>query len=341
MRPIPEPDSILVHLPNWLGDVVMATPALRALRARYPHAHITWTGRSGCCSVLEGLPHADQIVPLSARPGPLDMLRLARALPARPDLGIAFPHSARAALALLAVGCRVRLGYDRGGRSKLLTHAVPPHRESGRIAPIYMAREYLDLLAPLGVADDDAGLELHADPALVRELRGRMAPSRPVVGLAPGAAFGISKRWLPERFAEVADRLTQECGAQCLLFTGPGEEETRNAVRRAAKQPLLDPQEGAPSVARLMAGIAACDLLIGNDSAPRHMAIAFGIPVICVMGPTSPRYTESPWERGEVVRIDVDCGPCQKPTCATDHRCMTGIPASRVYEAARKWLAVP
>ncbi len=341
MPPIPEPAHILVHLPNWLGDVVMATPALRALRRRYPNAHITWTGRGGCCAVLEGLPHADQLHPLSARPGPLEMLRLARALPARPDLGIAFPHSARAALALLAAGCRARLGYDRGGRSKLLTHAVPPHRESGAIAPIYMAREYLDLLAPLGVASDEAGLELHADPALVRDLRGRFAPSRPVVGLAPGAAFGASKRWLPERFAEVADRLTCECGAQCLLFTGPGEEETRNAVRMAAQAPLLDPQEGAPSVSRLKAGIAVCDLLIGNDSAPRHMAIAFGVPVICVMGPTSPRYTESPWERGEVIRIDVDCGPCQKPTCVTDHRCMTGIPASRVYDAARKWLAVP
>lgn len=341
MRSIPEPNSILVHLPNWLGDVVMATPALRALRTRYPQAHITWAGRSACCAVLEGLPHANQLHPLSARSGPLDMLRLGSVLQGRPDLGIAFPHSARAALTLLAARCRTRLGYDRGGRSKLLTHAVPPHREHGKIAPVYMAREYLDLLAPLGVADDDAGLELHADPALVRELRGRMAPSRPVVGLAPGAAFGGSKRWLPERFAEVADRLTRECGAQCLLFTGPGEEDTRNAVRKAARQPLLDPQEGAPSVPRLKAGIAACDLLIGNDSAPRHMAIAFGIPVICVMGPTSPRYTESPWERGEVLRIDVDCGPCQKPVCVTDHRCMTGIPVSRVYEAARKWLAVP
>ncbi|MFM1918713.1 MAG: lipopolysaccharide heptosyltransferase [Candidatus Hydrogenedentota bacterium] len=339
MRPLPEPRHILVHLPNWLGDVVMATPALRALRRRFPAARITWVGRAGCCALLEGLPHADAILPLPARPGVRDMYRLARALPSRPDLGIALPHSARAALLLWAAGCRARLGYDRGGRRHLLTHTVPPYTENGSVAPIYMAQEYLNLLAPLGVAGDEGGLELWADPSLVRELRSRLSPSRPVVGLAPGAAFGPSKQWLPERFAEVASRLTRELGAQCLLFTGPGEEETREAVLRAASVPLVDPQEGAPSVARLRAGVAACDLLIGNDSAPRHIAIAFGVPVLCIMGPTSPRYTESPWERGEVIRIDVDCGPCQKPRCATDHRCMTGISAERVFQSASRWLA--
>jgi heptosyltransferase-2 len=220
----------------------------------------------------------------------------------------------------------------------LLSHRVQPHRENGKIAPLYMAREYLDLLQPLGCADDGAGLALYAPEELRTAVRTRLDSARPIVGIAPGAAFGPSKRWLPERFAAVADALRETANAQCLLFTGPGEEDTRDAVLAAARHPLLDVQQPAPSVAKLKAGIAELDLLIGNDSAPRHIAIAFGVPVICIMGPTAPAYTTSPYERGEVIRVDVDCGPCQKPTCVTDHRCMKQITAERVVEAAQMHL---
>jgi heptosyltransferase-2 len=101
---------------------------------------------------------------------------------------------------------------------------------------------------------------------------------------------------------------------------------------------LIEYHGGAPSIARLKAAIAGVDLLIGNDSGPRHIAIAFKKPVVCIMGSTSPAYTESPWEWGEVLRVDVDCGPCQKPHCVTDHRCMTGVTVERTVAAAVKWL---
>jgi heptosyltransferase-2 len=159
-----------------------------------------------------------------------------------------------------------------------------------------------------------------------------------VVGIAPGAAFGPSKCWLPERYAAVADALAERAGARCVLLTGPGEEATREAVLSAARHPLIECHGGAPGIARLKATIARLDLHIGNDSGPRHLAIAFGKPVICIMGSTSPRYTDSPWERGEVLRVDVDCGPCQQPTCATDHRCMTRIDVPRVVDAALRHL---
>lgn len=334
----PEPGHILAHLPNWLGDVVMCTPALRALRRRYPGAHITLAGKPACIEVLDGLGYADAAIALTARPSWRELRTAAKELPARPDLGIAFPHSARAALLLVAAGCRARLGYNRGGRRLLLTQAVEPHRENGVIAPVYMAREYLDLLSPLGCVDDGAGLALYADSALVDGIKAQLEPGRPVAGIAPGAAFGPSKRWLAGRFAAVAERLTREHNAQCLLFTGPGEEDTRDAVRAACGVPLLEPRVDAPGIARLKAGIASLDILIGNDSAPRHMAVAFGVPVVCIMGSTSPRYTAGPWECGEVVRVEVDCGPCQKPVCVTNHRCMTGVSVERVVSAATPWL---
>jgi len=153
----------------------------------------------------------------------------------------------------------------------------------------------------------------------------------------PGAAFGPSKQWPPERFAAVADALVAEYGARVLLLHGPDEAAVADAVAAHARTPLLR-LPGPPSVAQLKAAVSLLDLMVSNDTGPRHLAVAFGVPVVCVMGPTSPRYTASPWERGEVVRIEVDCGPCQRPYCATDHRCMTGIAPARVVRAAAAWL---
>jgi heptosyltransferase-2 len=179
---------------------------------------------------------------------------------------------------------------------------------------------------------------LAADERLLEEARSRRDLARPLVAIAPGAAFGPSKRWLPERYAAVADRLAGDCAAQWTLLTGPGEEDTRDAVLTAAQTQPIALHDGASSIATLKASLAAADLLIGNDSGPRHVAVAFGTPVICVMGPTRPVYSTGPYEKGELLRIDVDCGPCQKPVCETDHRCMTRITAQAVCEAAKRWL---
>ncbi len=236
-------------------------------------------------------------------------------------------------------GARRRVGYDRDGRAFLLTDRVPPHRENGAIAPIYMAAEYLDLVKILGCEDDEQGLELYADPSLAASIRERFTGSGPKIGIAPGAAFGPSKLWPAERFARVADALYEKLGAQCAILTGPGEEEVRAAVLGAARTPLLACDDGHPTIANFKATISQLDLLICNDSGSRHVAVAFHVPVLCMMGPTSPRYSEGPYERGEVLRVDVDCGPCQKPVCETDHRCMTRIEVEDAVRAALRILS--
>ncbi len=332
------PSQILALVPNWIGDVAMATPALRALHHRFPEAELAVAGREAACALLRGLPYVDHFHVLPARPGPIALAACAwRLRPVARDLCVAFPHAFRAALLARLCGARRVVGYARDGRGFLLSDAVPPHRENGKIAPVYMAREYLDLVARLGSEDDGQGLALAADEEELSFLD-TWWPSGPVVGLAPGAAFGPSKRWPAARFAEVARLLEERAGARSVLLTGPGEEEVRDAVVAAGGSALHDPYRGKPSIARLKAVISRLDLLVCNDSGPRHVAIAFGRPVICIMGPTSPRYTESPWEKGEVLRVDVDCGPCQKPVCTTDHRCMTQLTAERVAEAALGWL---
>lgn len=334
-----DPEHILALLPNWLGDVVMATPALRALHHRFPKARLSVAGKAIACDVLADMPWIDAYHPMPARMPLRQLLRTGRQLaPAARDACVVLPHSFRAAVLARATRARRRAGQDRAGRGLLLTDRVAPYTEQGAIVPIYMAHEYLAVVAALGGEDDGRGLELHAHPDHIAAVAAYLPPGGPVVGIAPGAAFGPSKCWLPERYAAVADALADRAGARCVLLTGPGEDETRDAVLRAARTPLIECHGGRPSIARLKASIARLDLLIGNDSGPRHIAIAFKKPVVCIMGPTSPRYTDSPWETGKLLRVDVDCGPCQKPVCTTDHRCMTRIGVDAVVEAALPWL---
>lgn len=325
--------------PNWLGDAAMCTPALRALHKRFPEAELTVVGRASVCALLDGLPWISRGVTVPARPGLGAMRRAAREVRAHPhDLAVVFPHSFRAAFLAWLMHAPRRLGYARGGRSFLLTDRVEPYREDGLIQPIYMTTEYCNLLEPLGCGDDGEGLELAAHPDSVAAVRARLGEHRPVVGFAPGAAFGPSKRWPLERFAKVADTLTQQCGAQCVLIAGPGEEDTRQAMRRLCQCDLMECDEGRPTIDTLKATVSALDLLVCNDSGPRHVAVAFKIPTVCVMGSTKPVYSAGPYERGEVIRINVDCGPCQKPFCKTDFRCMTGIPPERVVQSALEML---
>lgn len=331
-------EILLAIAPNWLGDVVMATPSLRALKQRFPeHTLIVAAQKSGC-ELLAGLPWIDELMPLPAKPRLADMRRAAAALPQRPGTAVVLPHSLRAALFAWLTGARHRIGYDRGGRRCLLTKAVPPYREDGKIVPIYMVDEYLGLAHALGAEDDARGPELAVADGDLAAVRMHLPEGRKIVALAPGAAFGPSKRWPAERFAAVADILAKRHGAACVLLTGPGEEDTRAAVLAAAKCPLIDVQGPSPSIGKLKAAIASADLLIGNDSGPRNIAVALKRPVICLMGPTSPRYTAGPYERGQVLRVDVPCGPCQRPICTTDHRCMTALAAEQVVTASLNWI---
>jgi len=338
----PDPETILVLLPNWLGDVAMCTPALRALKKRFPQAAIVACGRSSACELVDGLPYLSATMPVPARPSLMTMFRLP--FPgghARPDLAIVFPHSFRSALMARVLGAKRVHGYARGDRALLLTDRVEPHRIDGKIAPIYMADEYLNLIAPLGCEHDGAGLELACDPQLAANYKKKISGAGPLAGVAPGAAFGPSKLWPAERFAAVIDRLYDQLGARIVLITGPGEEAVRDEVRSKTKSPLHVLDDGRPSVAKLKAAISTLDLLIGNDSGTRHIAVAFRVPTVCVMGPTSPAYSCGPYEHGKVLRIDVDCGPCQRPVCTTDHRCMNGIGADLVFATAKELLSGP
>jgi heptosyltransferase-2 len=160
----------------------------------------------------------------------------------------------------------------------------------------------------------------------------------PLILLNPGANFGAAKCWLPEYFAELSDRLVEELGATVLLSSAPKERAIVESIRRHVKQPVVDLAAHGLTLGSLKEIVRRCDLMVTNDTGPRHMAAAFGVPVVTVFGPTHPQWTEIYYAKERQVAVKVFCGPCQKKRCPLDHRCMTRVTPAMVFSAAMSLL---
>jgi len=342
-------EKIAVVLPNHLGDVAMATPALRALRGGRPGARIRAVVRSELAPLVWGLRSVDEIVPndTSRIRGQLrrlrGRLRLARAL-ADTDTVVVLPNSFSSALFAFATGAPRRIGYARRGRGPLLSHRVPAPRRGGRFRPLAMERYYLDLVVALGCPDLGTSLELALDPDTERRCDARfaelgIAADRPLVCLAPGAAYGPSKLWPVGYFAELAQALAAD-GAQVALCHAPAEQALAAEIRaRAPGTPILELGGPGMDVSLLKAVIARARLLVCNDAGARHIAAAFEIPCLVLMGPTSLDYTNLNLSHTKILREPVACSPCQLRVCPIDHRCMTRLAPARVLAEARAALS--
>ncbi len=335
--------KILIRPPNWVGDVVMATPAFRCIRESYPHAKISILLKPHVRKILNGAPWFDELIDVGARlavPLPLPLIRQLRSKGF--DLGIIFPNSFSSALMMFISGAKRRAGYKRDARSLLLTDGIDRLRENGKFLPTYMADYYLRLCTHIGCQPQSRELELFVsddDFRKVDELfaKHRIANDKPVFLINPGVSYGSSKCWSTDGFAAVADLLKEHYGCNVLVVCGPGEVELGNEIRRAARKEVigLTPEEVPLDV--LKALVKRCSLLITVDSGPRHYAVAFKKPVVVLMGPTDPRYTETSYEIGHVVRReDVSCAPCHLKTCPTDHRCMEQITPEMVFSVCRE-----
>lgn len=339
-----QPERILVRLPNWVGDAVMATPALRALRRAHPRAWIAGEGRAPLRELLDPHPSLDAFLEDSGR-GRGSLRRRVRALRAgRFDWAVLLPDSVRAALGPFAARVPVRAGYARDPlRRRLLTRALDPPGEPGRRQPVPMVERYLRVVHALGCSGAGDALELGVDPARAEALEGRLRglgvePGTPLLGMTPGASFGSSKLWPPEHFAEAGDGIARRFGLRPVLAPAPGEVElARSVAERMQSAPVLlaDPVVGLGELAALL---ARATLVLTNDTGPRHIAVAFGRPVVVVMGPTDPRHTAVHLSRQRVLREPVGCSPCHLKRCPTDHRCMKRLEPKRAVEAAQELL---
>ncbi len=333
-------------MPSWLGDTVMATPTLRALRSLYGDARITALIRGGIKPILDGCPWVDRVVtvrsrrkgmPDGRRVGPVPLAR--RVAAGRFDMSVLLPNSFRVALLARMAGIPRRVGYDRDARGFLLTDRLLPRRDKGRFIPVPTRDYYLGIARYLGAADPDPTLELFTRPDHEEETQSILSragygpdDSRRLVLLCPGANYGDAKMWYPDRFAEVAKRFVNEQDAVVALMGSPNERGILDRVLDVAEVPILDLPRLGVGLRHLKSVVRRSSLVVTNDTGPRHVAAAFGVPVITVFGPTDPAWTDIGFSGERQVRVDVFCGPCQKKTCPLDHRCMTQITPAMVHQ---------
>ena len=159
-----------------------------------------------------------------------------------------------------------------------------------------------------------------------------------VIGLNPGASFGSSKCWPAEYFAELAELCEKELDAKIMLLAGPDEESIVEAILQQSRAKIIDTHEEKVDLELLKPVVQRCNLLITNDTGPRHYAVALDVPVVVIIGPTDPRYTASNLDGTIVIRKEMECSPCHKKTCPREHQCMTEITATEVFAAAKKLL---
>jgi heptosyltransferase-2 len=351
------PQRILVVQPSWVGDAVMATPTLRALRSQFPSAHISYLLRRYVKPLYGGMPWADQLITYRTGKGPSKtgkgLFGTARRLRAGNfDLAILLPNSFKTALLCkMAMIPRV-VGYDRDGRGFLLTDKLLPVKEKGKFVPVPLVKTYLGLAHYIGAAERDLRLELFVTESEARDARDvlqrcglspdvhRPAASggTPLVLLNPGAQYGAAKCWRPEYFAELADRLIDEMQATVLISAAPKERPIVDSIKRYMRRTPVDLLEHGTMLGSLKEIVRRCDLMITNDTGPRHMAAAFNVPVITLFGPTHPEWTEIYYARERQLSVKVFCGPCQKKVCPLDHRCMKLLTPAMVFDAAAKLL---
>lgn len=340
--------NLAVFLPNWIGDAVMATPALRALRRRFAGARVTAVCKPYVAGVLEGGHWFDEV--LLAHDGAWSRTVAATAWKLRQrgiDLAVLLPNTFRSALTARLGGCKRIIGYARYVRSALLTDAIEPRRtpEGGlEVSPVVEAYNRLAMHA--GCPNPGHDLELFTTPAdedaaaKVWELGG-FNDYPEVVCLNPGAAFGASKHWPSDYFAELARDLVARRRCGVLVLCGPAEKAQAAAIATLAGLPQVRPL--GELTERLSLGLTkACvrraDLLVTTDSGPRHFAHAFDRPVVTLFGPTHIRWTETYHPRAIHLQKQVECGPCQKRVCPLDHRCMRLLAPSEALQAAESLL---
>ncbi len=346
-------NRILVRMPNWLGDVVMATPLLATLRHNQPRAKIDVQILPGGARLLKGLGLIDEVVVYDRKgrhKGIGGMFRAASELRERKyDLVVCCPNSMSSALVLALARIPRRLGWSYGGRGMLLTDRLVPEMRGHRRVPRPMPQYYLDLCRELGceILSDRAQLATtpDGDEEVAQFLADRgIGPEQKLVGLNVGAAFGPSKHWTPQGFHDVAAGLRLSHGLRPIVLCGPGEEELGRSIESAVGGNVITTSDNILTLAGLKSMIARISLLVTTDTGPRHFAIAFDVPCVCVMGSTDPMMTDQPHARGEVVRLDplLDCMPCHEKVCPLEHhKCLEDLSAAPVLAACERALAEP
>ena len=351
---------ILLRIPNWLGDVVMAQPALLQFRRAFQSDHITIIVRTELLTLFEGEDLADELLPLQIDdrfPSSINTFfhnaRLLRQQ--RFDLAVLLTNSFGSAFLARAGGVKQIAGYPTDRRGFLLDNPIAfeaNHREK------HQTRYYLRIASEMervikGTERKDieaAEPTLHATTENIERAHQMLTqgrrnwlpsaqPVQPFLVLNPGATNSRAKRWLPERFAAVADELAVKNNYSSVIVGSPGDIQAARETAALMQTTVLD-LSGKTTLAELKGVLACSSLVISNDTGAAHVAAALGVPTVVIFGPTEHFATHPRSQVARIVRHPVDCSPCMLRDCPIDHRCMTRISSADVYEASGSLLSM-
>jgi heptosyltransferase-2 len=320
--------NILIRATNWIGDAVMCLPALRAIRDRFPEAHITILAKSWVADLYAQESFTNQMLMCDAKPWWSVAQELRRH---RFDCAILLQNAFGAAWVACVAGIPARIGYNRDGRGLLLTRAVKVPKR-GEI-PVHQRFYYLELLRRAGLIEKLPAGDIAITPQTSIRDRKR------IIGISPGAAYGTAKRWLPARFAEAAAELASARGASVALFGSRAEHDLCEQIAQRLNGHNVTNYAGRTTLEQFIELAARCELFLTNDSGAMHIASALGVPTVAIFGATDDAATGPIGPKARAVREKVECSPCLLRECPIDHRCMTRVSASRVVREALDLLA--
>lgn len=330
---------VLVKEVNWLGDLVISLPALRAIRAAFATSTLTVMVKKELSGFFDGMNWIDEVMPYTVARGVrgiADRFKIAgRIRERRFNLAILFPNSFESALWVTLGGVPRRAGFTADGRRAMLTHRAAPQGDalSGHQRGYWLAmiRETMGI-RPVAGAEE---LKLEVADRHVQKMRAwieanRMSPGSPLIAIAPAAAYGPAKEWPLVRYAALIDLLSDEAGAECVLVGAPAERDVCARVAATSRAGAIV-AAGQTNIGELIALLSLCAGFAGNDSGAMHLAAALAIPAVGIFGSTNPERTGPTGPRAGVVYHRLECSPCLERTCRFGHyNCLREITPGEV-----------
>ncbi len=340
--PLKNIKRLLIRSTNWIGDAIMTTPCVTAIRNIFPDAKIYMLTKPWVAPVFEHSPYIDHLIIYDGsgrHKGMIGKIRLAKDLrPYRFNGTILLQNAFEAALITFLAGISIRLGYNRDARRLLLSHPVPCTQD---IKKEHQTRYYLNILKSAGFKTGNPGLYLQLGQK--DKIRGKeildqngISSEDKLVGINPGATYGPAKQWPMDRYAALADRIQESTGARIIIFGGPGDINTGQKISRLMKHKPVD-LSGSTRLGEAMSLIKKCALFITNDSGLMHVAAALDVPLVAIFGSTNVKTTGPLGQKSRVVQVPTACNPCLKPECPEGHlNCMKKISVDMVFHVTRK-----
>ena len=326
------PDKILIRMPNWLGDAVMAFDVIGGIKLLHPEATIDVAIRKPFAGLMNILPQVRKTFPLSGSEHDKSLTAIKTE---RYDLAFILPNSFRSAWELYGKDIHRRAGYAGNLRSFMLTETAPRPQKHSTHQADYFARLAAFALPQFTRKTPQVAIPDEAETKaskLLADISGS------IVGVGFGATYGSAKMWPAERFAKLIDRLQKEQGSSVILLGGDGDREVEGKVMKECSS-LPISLVGKTDLPTLAALLQRLKIYVTNDTGPMHLAAFLETPVVAIFGPTSPDETKPLADNAKVIYHGADCAPCWQRKCPIDHRCMTGINVDEVYDKVAQIVA--